>query len=229
MHLYHLPPLSLTHVKTIDDLIHISQDVSPITNRPFVSISVLQAANWDQTILRHQILFSPPTVPSSPISSPAPRDKELGITVSITDINKRTSGDSSKFYYRVSTNSSLRTGENPQSTANDLSMDDLFSLSQSPPKQKADWQEVISESTFFGLLPHRIRADACDQLDPQSNSQWSPFPPLRFSVEFWDLDNLKEKMRLYSQTVWYAGSLCEFFVNHTSNPDVFESMSTCKW
>lgn len=34
----------------------------------------------------------------------------------------------------------------------------------------------------------------------------SPHPPLRFSIEFFNLEMLKEKDRLNSRTVWFAGS-----------------------
>jgi hypothetical protein len=32
-----------------------------------------------------------------------------------------------------------------------------------------------------------------------------PFPPFRFSVEFWGIGDLKEKQRLYGGTVFYGG------------------------
>ena len=69
-----------------------------------------------------------------------------------------------------------------------------------------------SESTFFGLLPPRCTRSTYLQCDPGGERKWTSFPPCRFSVEFWDLDYLKEKSRLHSQTVWYAGSLFNVYV-----------------
>ncbi|ESK96785.1 hypothetical protein Moror_6657 [Moniliophthora roreri MCA 2997] len=89
-----------------------------------------------------------------------------------------------------------------------------------------------NERTFFGLLPDTLDTLLRSSL-PQTGDDsvlslsapllkvpdalsarrnYSPYPPLRFSVEFWDLDTLKEKQRLHSQTVWYAGSLFNVYV-----------------
>lgn len=114
----------------------------------------------------------------------------------------------------------MRVGDNGQAgtATKDISMDDLFALTQSPTRSKSsttaitDPQEVLSEATFFGLLPNQYPATSCSQIDPTGTAQWSPYPPFRFGVEFWDLDNLKEKQRLHSQTIWYAGSLFNVYV-----------------
>lgn len=198
-----------------EDLIHISEDISTITRSRFVPLPTLHAATFDQMLLRHYISSKPsPVFSGASPSSPPPREKELGIILSTADLASRNALDSqTRFYFRVPENSSLRLGENPQSTSGNPSMEDLFSLTQAPSAlTPAQSREITSEATFFGLLPHKYRADDCRQVDPLNKAMWSPFPPLRFSVEFWDLDNLKEKMRLYSQTVWYAGSLFNVYV-----------------
>jgi len=66
--------------------------------------------------------------------------------------------------------------------------------------------------TFFGLLPPRYTAASCALSDPTGKSRWSPYPPYRFAIEFWDLDSLREKCKLHSQTICYAGSLFNVYV-----------------
>jgi len=73
-------------------------------------------------------------------------------------------------------------------------------------------QTPLSDSSFFGLVPLRSTPSTCVQRDPAGKQKWSPYSPCRFAIEFWDLDFLKEKARLYSQTVWYAGSLFNVYV-----------------
>ncbi|KAF5392561.1 hypothetical protein D9757_002112 [Collybiopsis confluens] len=93
-----------------------------------------------------------------------------------------------------------------------------------------------NESTFFGLLSDVYFAIQTDDANVSycSSSIFKPTalgspraffplslpptqrlhtkPPLRFSVEFFDLDMLKEKERYHSRTVWYAGSLWNVYV-----------------
>ena len=46
----------------------------------------------------------------------------------------------------------------------------------------------------------------------QTAPQFSYFPPFRFSAEFPNPRTLKEKKRVYSQTVWYAGSMWNLYI-----------------
>ncbi len=54
--------------------------------------------------------------------------------------------------------------------------------------------------------------------DRSSNPRFSHYPPFRFSAEFPNPRTLKEKKRVYSQTVWYAGSMWNLYIQrvHTS-------------
>ena len=69
-----------------------------------------------------------------------------------------------------------------------------------------------TEENFFGIINARYSGHRCIESDSTGKFRWSPFPPFRFSVEFWDIDLLKEKSRLHSQTIWYAGSLFNVYV-----------------
>ncbi|KAH7916472.1 hypothetical protein BJ138DRAFT_1169287 [Hygrophoropsis aurantiaca] len=204
---------------SVDDIISFSQHISPTTGRIYVPLAALQAAHWNQSILRVQITSrsNTTTSPSSPPSSPPPpRDKELGLSVTTADILTRLSAtdnhthnpeEKEKIYYPVAHDSSLRIGD-PNGIEGG-SMDQLFDTIAD---SKAATRATTSEANFFGLKPTRPTASECVALDTTGKARWSPYPPCRFSVEFWDIDALKEKSRLHSHTIWYAGSLYNVYV-----------------
>ena len=191
----------------------IMEDVSPTTGRPYVSLSVLQSAHWDQSVLHHHITFRPPGSHSSP--SMSTRSTDLGITItteeivkSLTSPSKKTSVERSTKdspHYPVPTDSSSRIGDS--SGLEGATMDQLFDLG-SPKKNPPSHP---SHNTF-GLEQFVFSGSVCSQEDPEKKLRWSTYPPLRFAVEFWDVDALKEKSRLHSHTVWYAGSLWNVYV-----------------
>lgn len=208
----------------VDDIIAISQHVSPTTGRPFAPLSVLQEAHWNQSLLRCQITtkVNPTSSPSSPSSSPPPsREKELGLSITTAEILARLpASDSSpypaddKLYHPVGHDSSVRIGDS--GGIEGASMDQLF---ESPPPlanpstdSKAPIRATTTEADFFGLKSERQTAAGCIASDATGKARWSPYPPFRFAVEFWDIDALKEKSRLHSQTIWYAGSLFNVYV-----------------
>ncbi|KAF9478715.1 hypothetical protein BDN70DRAFT_879632 [Pholiota conissans] len=225
---------------TFEDLLSISEDVSPTTNQPYVSQSVLHASHWTQSTLRQHVMqrYNQPST-SVPVSSSPPsstRDKELGITCTTTDIqlkiaeaDRRHGGgfnpERTKVYFPIFGDSSLRIGDSglnvtPAPNGTSISMEDLFNLSQSPnhkqqskPIDQTPSNHIpTNETAFFGIVASRFPAQACIKADPNSKCRWTQFPPYRFSVEFWDVDLLKEKSRLHSQTIWHAGSLFNVYV-----------------
>ncbi|KIW49487.1 hypothetical protein PV05_11161 [Exophiala xenobiotica] len=52
---------------------------------------------------------------------------------------------------------------------------------------------------------------------PEGAPRFSYYPPFRFSAEFPNPRSLKEKKRVYSQTVWYAGSLWNLYIQRVNN------------
>ena len=52
--------------------------------------------------------------------------------------------------------------------------------------------------------------------DRSSNLRYSHYPPFRFSAEFPNPRTLKEKKRVYSQTVWYAGSMWNLYIQRVN-------------
>ncbi|ETI28119.1 hypothetical protein G647_00568 [Cladophialophora carrionii CBS 160.54] len=55
---------------------------------------------------------------------------------------------------------------------------------------------------------------------PTSAPRFSYYPPFRFSAEFPNPRTLKEKKRVYSHTVWYAGSLWNLYIQRVNNSKV---------
>jgi hypothetical protein len=175
-------------------------------------------------LLRHQITVkSSPSSPVSPSASPPPREKDLGLAITTADILNSLSsspptsvqpnsdnGEKEKPYYFIPLDTSLRLGDS--GGIEGTSMDQLFELSTHITDPKKGSRLVTSESNFFGIIAERQMAPACVASDPTGKSLWSPYPPFRFAVEFWDVDSLKEKQRLHSRTIWYAGSLFNVYV-----------------
>lgn len=52
----------------------------------------------------------------------------------------------------------------------------------------------------------------------QAAPRFSYYPPFRFSAEFPNPRTLKEKKRVYSQTVWYAGSMWNLYIQRVNTP-----------
>ncbi|KAG5721985.1 hypothetical protein E4T56_gene18457 [Termitomyces sp. T112] len=200
---------------TMDDLIYISRDISPTTNQPFVPLATIQASLWTQSVLRHHITVRPVSSQSQPglVPSSSSRDKELGVIQTGADIliAAGNPANDSKIYFSVPDGGSL-------------SMDQLFSsntltlspLPSSPTLESAGVTvangALTTEAEFFGLRPSIYAHSPAIASDPKGQSQWSTYPPCRFAVEFWGLDSLKEKSRLFSHTIWYAGSMFNTYI-----------------
>ena len=56
------------------------------------------------------------------------------------------------------------------------------------------------------------RPSTADRNDPIPPISYTHYPPFRFAAEFPNPRNLKEKKRVYSRTVWYAGSLWNVYI-----------------
>ncbi|OCH92670.1 hypothetical protein OBBRIDRAFT_790967 [Obba rivulosa] len=201
---------------TLDDLMMIAQDMSPSTGKPYVPQTVLQSAHWNASVLRHKI-----TVRTPGTTSPAPRDKELGISKMTKDLADLPDQDAP--HYPVPSDSSMRLGD--IAGLEGASMEQLFDLAAASfdapaptgndapsPTAKKPSAQPAAEANFFGLQQARTPASVCAHVDAGGKARWTAHPPMRFAVEFWDVDALKEKSRLHSHTVWYAGSLYNVYV-----------------
>ncbi|KAI0825247.1 hypothetical protein BC628DRAFT_1320366 [Trametes gibbosa] len=190
----------------LDDLMTISKDKSSSTGKPVVPLSVLQAAHWNHSALYHRITVRPSGT-SSPSLSPPGKTKELGLGVSAADIlgDACHPDEPDNSFYPIPGDSSLRLGDS--TGLEGASMDQLFDMGNTKKGVHS------TEANFFGLEQARRPASAFEPASPgAANAQWTAHPPFRFAVEFWDVDALKEKSRLHSHTVWYAGSLYNVYV-----------------
>jgi hypothetical protein len=179
----------------------VSRDKSPTTGKPYVPLSHLRTALWDQSILRHRITTNPS------------REKDLGISsptssLSAADASLPGEDHQSKPYYLVPEDSSVRIGDS--TGIEGATMDQL--LTGSTRETKRATSTPTSECNFFGILPERQTVSTCVKTDQAGNSKWTQYPPFRFGIEFWDVECLKEKTRMHSHTVWYAGSLYNAYV-----------------
>lgn len=206
----------LTHgvVKHLDDLMAISRDVSPSTSKPFVPLTTLQGSLWNQSMLYHKITYRPPGS-ASPSLAPTNTIKELGIGMVTADVERLAthSEERDKAFYPVPSDASLRLGDS--TGIEGASMDQLFDPQSGNGNGKRNGP-LAEEANFFGLeqarRPASAFASSSSSSPADSEAKWTAHPPYRFAVEFWDVDALKEKSRLHSHTIWYAGSLYNVYV-----------------
>jgi hypothetical protein len=154
-------------------------------------------------------------------TSPSPPDKnELGLVIDhgdptaafgsasgsgnfkMKDEGEEDEDGDAQVIWPVPVDTSLRIGD-------PTNIEGLFSTH--PSSDTARMRLLTNADNFFGLAPPRttlthLRARH-QTLDQGQGQKYTPHAPFRFAVEFWGLDTLKEKVRLHSHTVWYAGSL----------------------
>jgi hypothetical protein len=164
-------------------------------------------------MLRYKIVGAPlSSPPASPTGAGLP--KELGISVYQMDIKEAIShqekGGESHVYWPTPDPSSVRIGESA-GVGENASTDELPGPS-SVSNRHIPSRSSMSVSGFFGLKNERCTAVECVSGNYSDTTRWVPYPPFRFGVEFWNVGSLREKSHLYSQTVWYAGSLFNVFV-----------------
>jgi hypothetical protein len=192
-------------IQTWDELVAASEDRSPINNSPYVSLTTIQAAHWNSDMLRQLILkqdtLRGPGRPTGGIGGNEHKGLDLGLKIGFSDL-KSTDG---KAYWPIPTDTSLRIGE----TSNVAQNEGFFK-----PSAPHSSHRPMTAHNFFGIGSPRRTGEAIltdgslsqSTPNPQAGSQWVAHQPFRFSVEFWGVDSLKERMRLHSQTVFYAGS-----------------------
>ncbi|KAL7424298.1 hypothetical protein Q5752_001888 [Cryptotrichosporon argae] len=79
-----------------------------------------------------------------------------------------------------------------------------------------------SEASWFGAKgasKNSGEIEATVARDGDKDDKWTKHEPFRFSVEFWGVDKLGEKDRLYSPTHFYAGSYFNVYVSTVRKKD----------
>lgn len=82
-------------------------------------------------------------------------------------------------------------------------------LSASLEPSDVTWAVDFAGSMFDSGTANRTTASS-------SPPRFSHYPPFRFSAEFPNPRTLKEKKRVYSQTVWYAGSMWNLYIQRVN-------------
>jgi hypothetical protein len=191
-------------------------------------MEVLQASQWNQSLLRHHITsksqgavsrrmspISSPTPPSPPTEKLSTESRALGLAMTTAELATQSSSaahkqEESKAYYHVPRDSSQRMGDS--AAIDGSSMNHLFDLSARSHANLNSRSGPPNEANFFGLMPEAYHASECISRDASGADKWVAHPPFRFAVEFWDVASLREKNRLHSHTIWYAGSLFNVYV-----------------
>ena len=78
-----------------------------------------------------------------------------------------------------------------------------------------DPQDVQWASDFTTIIKEKAQTQNSGRSGPSEplpSISYSHYPPFRFAAEFPNPKNLKEKKRVYSRTVWYAGSLWNVYI-----------------
>lgn len=188
-------------------MLQLSEERSPVTGSPYIPLSQLQAAHWSSSKLRQVITKSTSTLASA--TDATRQGLKLGFEVEAADLSSnshRNADYGHEVLWPVPVDTSLRIGD-PGSAA---TTEDIFN----PPSVRSrSTRRPVNVQTFFGIgNPRRSRESFAqsDDTDPVSSSakadKWVSYEPFRFSVEFWGVESLKEKTRLYSHTIFYAGS-----------------------
>ena len=82
-----------------------------------------------------------------------------------------------------------------------------------------DPQDVQWASDFGGSINERPQTPGQSvTTEPTPPISYTHYPPFRFSAEFPNPRHLKEKKRVYSRTVWYAGSLWNVYIQKVETP-----------
>ncbi|KXT08782.1 hypothetical protein AC579_7667 [Pseudocercospora musae] len=90
-------------------------------------------------------------------------------------------------------------------------------LSATIQSEDVQWVADFAAATSQPRVPPQMpSADSTHSPEPVTIS-WTAFPPFRFSCEFPNPRHLKEKKRVYSRTVFYAGSLWNIYIQKVAS------------
>lgn len=174
---------------TFEQLESIQNDLHPLTKQRLVSEKVLKEALWMQVKLR------------SKIESASERDTKLNMT--IPSNNNR----DSVIEKEVGRTDEEDTNDDDEEEQDETPTIDRKSLSGKYFPIPTDDTTTYTGESAITLATSSI-AGSSKKKSLQSYSpveQYSVYPPFRFSVEFTDVNSLKHGMRVYSDTVFYAG------------------------
>lgn len=205
---------------TFEELQKIGGD-RDVLGRRTVSESTIREALWHQMILRQRVL-------NVTLGSP-----ELGITETElvrqpTPVGKRPS--TPPVGEKMS-----QTGSDPSTPTQDTESPDTPTTVKGKPSRRKYYIPTEDTTTVIGDCPeqcqhvivsnqappkraegahgtHTLTSDNGASVPIIEELRYSEFPPFRFSAEFRSVRSLKEKKRVYSKTVFYAGSHWNIYI-----------------
>lgn len=224
IHYVHLRFEQLQHIRSARDILEV----------PVLPDKVVSDALWMQMELRQRIMNAHETdvelglseiaedqdlQPVSETISEAAKGKQREEDESVVDAEVNTEMDSGSWdgngqprkFWIPSTDVSCIIGgardavSSPAATSSGDWTSHATRLSASLEPSDVAWAVDFAGSVFESTATSRNVAST-------SAPRFSHYPPFRFSAEFPNPRTLKEKKRVYSQTVWYAGSLWNVYI-----------------
>jgi len=216
---------------SFEELQKIAQDVD-ILGRPFVSEATIRDALWQQTMLRQKVLnaqndspelgiskteYAQPIAPAKGGKSPNTLEgKTINILTpctSTSQLNIFTTGRGQKpkrkYFIPTEDSSTTVIGDYPEQTPH------VSVSGRGQPRGDTTSGNNNSNNNNTAAV------SASTTVNPDSGSKesgngdeirYSDFPPFRFSAEFKNIRCLKERKRVYSKTVFYAGSCWNIYI-----------------
>lgn len=169
---------------TFEQLELIQNDLHPLTKQRLVSEKVLKEALWMQVKLR------------SKIESASERDTKLNMTV--VPNNRNSAIEKEEEGHRDEEDSDE---EDETSTIDRKSLSGKYFPIPTDDTTTYTGESAITLAT--SSIAGGSKKKSLHNYSPVE--QYSVYPPFRFSVEFTDVNSLKHGMRVYSDTVFYAG------------------------
>ncbi|RPA81252.1 hypothetical protein BJ508DRAFT_115763 [Ascobolus immersus RN42] len=201
---------------SFEELQKISSD-RDILGRPIVKPEIIKEAFWQQTELRQKVLNTPLDSPELGITERLPIPTGKSVDQVFQDIEtgqyRTTAGrlvtEPPKFVVPTEDSTTIIGSEfGDQSNAAMHGAHGASSVRNSV----AQGYKNTAENT--GVIPglDGDLPEEDDHLPPKKEVRCSYFPPFRFSAEFSSIKSLKEKKRVYSKTVFYAGSYWNIYI-----------------
>ncbi|KAI5849823.1 hypothetical protein BZA05DRAFT_401660 [Tricharina praecox] len=218
---------------SFEELQKIAEDVD-ILGRPFVSEATIRDALWQQTILRQKVLNAQNDSPelgiskteyvqlSAPVKggkSPNTLEGKSTNTVGLLtpctsssqlDLFTTGRGQKPKRKYFIPTEDSSTTviGDYPEQTPH------VSVSGRGQPRGGASGNNNSSNNDTTAVSTSAVANPDSGSKESGNGDEirYSDFPPFRFSAEFKNIRCLKERKRVYSKTVFYAGSCWNIYI-----------------
>lgn len=126
-------------------------------------------------------------------------------------------GPPRKFWIPTSDSSSVLGGASDASLPSTSTNQSGWSPHMSRLSSSLEPADVQWSSDFTSNPSEGQRLATSGSSADRANPRYSLYPPFRFSAEFPNPRDLKEKKRVYSQTVWYAGSMWNLYIQRVTS------------